>query len=273
MHRRRPVLALAATTFLLLGVAACGADSGDEPGGGAGGDTKATSTTAAGGGSDDPTTTTGGDQKGGDELTDAQLQAMLLTLDDLPDGFVKSTDDDDAGDDADDAEDETDDFQAADPACQSALDAFEDHGKDDDEPEASVSFDRNDANTVEHEIDVTSRAADMFEMVKTTLRDDCGGEIELAGEDVTSGAMKIVDGKAVGDESIYLHLAFKAENEGMSLEAGGYFAMVRNGDVVSTVIAFSFSVPAFGLEGDVPELADINALTEAAQQRYEDAVG
>ena len=256
--RRRWIVA-ATAALLLTTAAACGADGSD--------DTSDTTTTSSPSPtSSESTTTTGG---GGSDITEEQLSGALLTVDDLPSGFAVSSDEDDDSDD-----DETDDLQADDPGCQEALDALDAATNDEaDEVTALATFDRNDVERVEYELKAVPDAAERLERVRSTLEEDCKNRVEFTTDKASSGVLEVVDGAQHGDGTFYAKMRFTATEQDTEFEITAIVAYQANEGVGSTISLVSADIPSMGVDGDEPTMADAEALSAKAQERYEDVFG
>jgi hypothetical protein len=239
---RRPALALAAASSLLL-VSACGDD-----------DTAATPTTTA---SPSPTASVAV------VLSEAELEARLLTVDDLPSGFTESTDDD--ADDA--AEDEGLGLTSDDPQCQAVLDRSEESEA---ESTASVAFESEDSTTLVGE-DLESFEQDGAERSLSDARDGVetcdsvrfeDGDGELTVEELTLD-------EEYGDETVAARFTGQIDlGDGEQIEMTVDVVSVRivNNVVSVTVFSLGGSAEADASAVDTEEIvrAAVDKFTSAA---------
>lgn len=158
-------------------------------------------------------------------LTKAELQAALVTLEDLPAGYTPD----------EVSEDDDGEFEAADPACQERYDLLSDYG-DDALVEAEVAFAQEPATTIEHgwgvyEASQEELSAQFAEL--ESLVSECP-ESQIISTDGTPPLdlrLKPISFPDLGDDSF----AMTGEVEAEGITVGLVFAFVRVGNNIQYI--------------------------------------
>lgn len=198
----------------------------------------------------------GGDKKDDDKAADskttttaslksAALDAKLLTLADLPDGFEETSSGEDSGDPECDAFAE---LKKDIPATHQANTAFQALIDGDDKSIALVFESINEYDDEDEAKEATDRAKEALDGDCSSFTDDSGGETTL----------KALDGFDVGDQSFAHSLTITAEDEnGEKVNVDGAMFVIRDGVNVARVMLA-------GAGQMVPGEEDYTAVTNAA---------
>lgn len=197
----------------------------------------------------------GGDKKDDDKadskttttasLKSAALDAKLLTLADLPDGFEATSSSEDSGDPTCDAFKE---LKKDIPATHQANAAFQALIEGDDNSIALVFQSINEYDDEDEAKEATDRAKEALDGECSSFTDDNGGKTTL----------KALDGFDLGDQSFAHSLTISAEDEnGKTVNVDGAMFVIRDGVNVARVMLA-------GAGQMVPGAEDYTAVTNAA---------
>lgn len=158
-------------------------------------------------------------------LTEAELKAALVTLDDLPTGY--------SADEV--SEDDDSDFKADDPKCQDRFDLLEDFG-DDAEVEAKAAFAKDPATSLEHGWGTYTTSveelSEQFAAVESVVTECSRGTIiSTDGTPPIALTFKPISFPDLGDDSF----AMNAEAEVQGVPVALTFGFVRVGSSVQSV--------------------------------------
>jgi hypothetical protein len=255
-HPSRRLVATLSVAALLVAGSACSASGDDDAG---------TPTTAATTGGDDPTTTVGGDEtttttggtSGGDDL-----ESLLPTVDDLPDGYREVFDDDGGNDDTDDLDDE---LEAACPDASRLAEILDDGDTNDDDGDVSVKF----ATSSNQEIEIEIRPSNDRDVPVDEFIDAINACDVIETE--TNGYPATIDLSAassdLGDEAMQFGMEMTIEVDGRTVEVQfGALQFRRDGIAVEVTVSS-------GLEDDgTPVPGDFDAGEELAKA-IDEAIG